>query len=101
MVVLGLVTTKRPKLEAREDLIRDIREASRFVPLDRLALSPQVLREQFRPAGALRSSNQQEAETLAPVNAFRRAGQPDGPAAAAPEAANYNAEELRPAAEGR
>lgn len=41
MVVLGLVTTKRPKLEAREDLIRDIREASRFVPLDRLALSPQ------------------------------------------------------------
>ena len=60
-----------------------------------------VLREQFRPAGALRSSNQQEAETLAPVNAFRRACQPDGPAAAAPEAANYNAEELRPAAEGR
>ncbi len=41
MVVLGLVTTKRPALETQEELIRSIREASRFVPLERLALSPQ------------------------------------------------------------
>ncbi|MFQ6019044.1 MAG: cobalamin-independent methionine synthase II family protein [Kiloniellaceae bacterium] len=41
MVVLGLVTTKRRDLETPEDLTRSIREASRFVPLDRLALSPQ------------------------------------------------------------
>ncbi len=41
MVVLGLVTTKRPDLEAPEDLVRGIEEASRFVPLERLALSPQ------------------------------------------------------------
>ena len=41
MVVLGLVTTKRPALETPEELIRSIREASRFVPLERLALSPQ------------------------------------------------------------
>lgn len=40
-VVLGLISTKRPQTEAPEDLIRRIREASRFVPLERLALSPQ------------------------------------------------------------
>ncbi len=40
-MVLGLITTKRPALEAPEELIRSIREANRFVPLERLALSPQ------------------------------------------------------------
>jgi len=40
-VVLGLVSTKRPQMEAPEDLIRRITQASRFVPLERLALSPQ------------------------------------------------------------
>ena len=41
IVVLGLVTTKTPRRETVEDLIACIREASRFVPLERLALSPQ------------------------------------------------------------
>jgi 5-methyltetrahydropteroyltriglutamate--homocysteine methyltransferase len=41
MVVLGLISTKRPQIEAPEDLIRRITQASRFVPLERLALSPQ------------------------------------------------------------
>jgi len=40
-VVLGLVTTKKPALERMDDLKRRIEEAARFVPLDRLALSPQ------------------------------------------------------------
>ncbi|MGH8219484.1 MAG: 5-methyltetrahydropteroyltriglutamate--homocysteine S-methyltransferase [Steroidobacteraceae bacterium] len=40
-VVLGLVTTKRPRLETREELLRRIEEASRFLPLEQLALSPQ------------------------------------------------------------
>lgn len=40
-VVLGLVTTKKPQLEAAEDLQRRIEEASRYIPLERLALSPQ------------------------------------------------------------
>ncbi len=40
-VVLGLVTTKQPTLERKEDLKRRIAEASQFVPLERLALSPQ------------------------------------------------------------
>lgn len=40
-VVLGLVTTKKPQLERKDDLKRRIEEASQFVPLERLALSPQ------------------------------------------------------------
>ncbi len=41
MVVLGLVTTKRGALETKDDLKRRIDEASKFVPLDQLCLSPQ------------------------------------------------------------
>jgi 5-methyltetrahydropteroyltriglutamate--homocysteine methyltransferase len=41
VVVLGLVTTKRPREETSAELIARIREASRFVPLERLALSTQ------------------------------------------------------------
>ncbi len=40
-VVLGLVTTKKPRLESKDELKRRIDEASKFVPLERLALSPQ------------------------------------------------------------
>ena len=40
-VVLGLVTTKSPREETVQDLANRIREASRFVPKDRLAISPQ------------------------------------------------------------
>ncbi len=41
MVVLGLVTTKRGALEDKDVLKRRIDEASRFVPLAQLCLSPQ------------------------------------------------------------
>jgi 5-methyltetrahydropteroyltriglutamate--homocysteine methyltransferase len=41
VVVLGLVTTKEPQLEDANELKRRIDEASRYVPLERLALSPQ------------------------------------------------------------
>ena len=41
MVVLGLVTTKRPELESKDDLKRRIDEASRYVPPEQLCLSPQ------------------------------------------------------------
>jgi 5-methyltetrahydropteroyltriglutamate--homocysteine methyltransferase len=41
MVVLGLVTTKRGALEDKDVLKRRIDEASRYVPLDQLCLSPQ------------------------------------------------------------
>ena len=40
-VVLGLVTTKKPQIESADELRRRIDEASQYVPLDRLALSPQ------------------------------------------------------------
>jgi len=41
VVVLGLVTTKQPQLEDEDQLKRRIDEASGYVPLERLALSPQ------------------------------------------------------------
>src|SRR5256885_7573777 len=41
VVVLGLVTSKKPALEREEELKRRGQEASRFLPLERLALSPQ------------------------------------------------------------
>ena len=40
-VVLGLVTTKQPKLESEDELRLRIDEAARFIPLENLALSPQ------------------------------------------------------------
>jgi 5-methyltetrahydropteroyltriglutamate--homocysteine methyltransferase len=40
-LVLGLVSSKKPDLEAAEVLRRRIDEASRFAPLEQLALSPQ------------------------------------------------------------
>jgi 5-methyltetrahydropteroyltriglutamate--homocysteine methyltransferase len=40
-VVLGLVTTKVPQLESADDLLRRIEEAAKYVPIERLALSPQ------------------------------------------------------------
>jgi 5-methyltetrahydropteroyltriglutamate--homocysteine methyltransferase len=40
-VVLGLVTTKSGRRETEDELGRRIEEATRFVPLERLALSPQ------------------------------------------------------------
>ena len=41
LVVLGLVTTKTPRRETVEELTARIREAAAYVPLERLALSPQ------------------------------------------------------------
>jgi 5-methyltetrahydropteroyltriglutamate--homocysteine methyltransferase len=41
VVVLGLVSTKVPRLETGDDLKRRIDEASRYLPLEQLAISPQ------------------------------------------------------------
>ena len=40
-VVLGLITTKSPQLEDKQKIIERIHEAAKYVPLDRLCLSPQ------------------------------------------------------------
>jgi 5-methyltetrahydropteroyltriglutamate--homocysteine methyltransferase len=41
VIVLGLVTTKKGKLETKDELKRRIDEAAKYVPLEQLALSPQ------------------------------------------------------------
>ena len=41
IVVLGLVSSKEPRLESQDELLRRIDEASRYVPIENLALSPQ------------------------------------------------------------
>jgi 5-methyltetrahydropteroyltriglutamate--homocysteine methyltransferase len=41
LVVLGLVTTKRGELESRDELRRRIEQASQYVDIDQLCLSPQ------------------------------------------------------------
>ena len=40
-VVLGLITTKSPRLEYKSAVIARIHEAEKYIPLDRLCLSPQ------------------------------------------------------------
>lgn len=40
-VVLGLVTSKDPKLEEKEAVIRRIHEAEKYVPMEQLSISPQ------------------------------------------------------------
>ena len=40
-VVLGLITTKSPELEDKNDVIERIKEASKYIPLERICLSPQ------------------------------------------------------------
>ena len=41
LVVLGLVTTKRGELEAKDELKRRIEDATQYIDLDQLCLSPQ------------------------------------------------------------
>ncbi len=41
MVVLGLITTKSPVLEDKQQVIGRIHQAAEYIPLDRLCLSPQ------------------------------------------------------------
>ena len=40
-VVLGLITTKKPELEDKQKVIERVREAAKYIPLDRICLSPQ------------------------------------------------------------
>jgi 5-methyltetrahydropteroyltriglutamate--homocysteine methyltransferase len=41
MVVLGLISSKEPQLESIDDLRRRVDEASRYVPIENLAIAPQ------------------------------------------------------------
>ncbi len=57
-VVLGLVSTKTPVLEDPDDLRRRIDAAARFVPLERLALSPQCGFASTAPGNPLTADEQ-------------------------------------------
>ena len=41
MVVLGLISSKVPELESKDDLLRRIEEASQYFPVENIALSAQ------------------------------------------------------------
>jgi len=41
IVILGLITTKKPELEKIDDVVRRIHEAAKYFPLENLTLSPQ------------------------------------------------------------
>ncbi len=41
MVVLGLISSKLPQLEKKDDVLRRIEEASKYVAIENLAISPQ------------------------------------------------------------
>jgi 5-methyltetrahydropteroyltriglutamate--homocysteine methyltransferase len=52
-VVLGLVSSKEARVEAREEVLRRIEEAARYVPVERLGLSPQCGFASTLPGNAL------------------------------------------------
>jgi 5-methyltetrahydropteroyltriglutamate--homocysteine methyltransferase len=58
-VVLGLITTKRSRLEPADELVSRVHEASRFVPLERLALSPQCGFSSSAIGGAVTAADQE------------------------------------------
>jgi len=60
VVVLGLVSTKSPVLESADELRRRIDEASHFVPLERLALSPQCGFASTAPGNPITSMDQEK-----------------------------------------
>lgn len=41
VVVLGLISTKKPQLEKSEEVVRRIKEAAKYFPLENMAVSPQ------------------------------------------------------------
>lgn len=57
-VVLGLVSTKIPQLERIEDLQRRIEEASRYVALEQIAISPQCGFASAPPGNAISPDDQ-------------------------------------------
>ena len=98
VVVLGLITTKEPELEDADELKRRIDEASRYVPLDRLALSPQCgfastlpgnlvtfddQRAKLGLLGGVRARCGDDAAHL-PCTIDRPPGQPGGPSPSRP-----------------
>lgn len=59
-VVLGLVSSKKAALESRDELKRRIEQASAFLPMERLALSPQCGFASTMEGNRLTSKDQEE-----------------------------------------
>jgi 5-methyltetrahydropteroyltriglutamate--homocysteine methyltransferase len=59
MVVLGLISSKEPRLESQDLLRRRIDEATRYVPIEDLALSPQCGFASTAPGNLLTWDEQQ------------------------------------------
>ena len=59
-VVLGLITTKEPEVETDDLLRRRIGEATQYVPLERLALSPQCGFASTHEGNALSEADQRK-----------------------------------------
>jgi methionine synthase II (cobalamin-independent) len=78
LVVLGLITTKRPRHEPMDELERRIREASRFVPLERLAVSPQCGFSSSVIGNAITAADQERKLSLV-VDTARRVWGEDAP----------------------
>jgi len=58
-VVLGLVSSKTPELEPADDLVRRLEEASRYFPIERLAISPQCGFASTAPGNPLTPADQE------------------------------------------
>ena len=83
MVVLGLISSKEAELESSDDIVRRIEEASAYVPLDRLALSPQCGFASTAPRqpahrGAAVAQVGAGVRDRAPCLGRLKAGRPDG-----------------------
>ena len=63
-VVLGLVSTKSPQMETQESLLRRIDQAAAYVPMERLALSPQCGFASSIPGNPLSQDDQQRKLSL-------------------------------------
>lgn len=71
VVVLGLITTKKPQLEKSENVVRRINEASKYFPLENMAISPQC-GFASTAEGNLLSEDEQWAKLKLVVNTARR-----------------------------
>ena len=67
-VVLGLISTKDARVETRDEILRRIEEAARYMPIERLALSPQCGFASTLPGNLLGEAEQrQKLELVASV----------------------------------
>jgi 5-methyltetrahydropteroyltriglutamate--homocysteine methyltransferase len=75
-VVLGLVSSKKPKLESKDELKKRIDAASQFVALERLALSPQCGFASTMEGNAVTAADQEAKLRLVAETAWEVWGRP-------------------------